>query len=520
MQIVESSEIACSNESTLCNVPPTVARSYGDRLPAGLRPIYVYEYPDGSGFVFNAEHPSGVRYLARHAFAVYRNLLGTEGKIPTVDEYNGALYADFIKLGIARSRYAAKQRTAARSHPRHFSVWLHIVNACNLSCRYCYIPNLQRMADADSATENVMSATTIERSTASLFEFCKVSGFQSVLIKFAGGEPALCGDQIRLTCEIANRCAEHSGVAVKFAMLSNGVLLDEQVCEVLVQNRIAVSISVDGDIEAHNDVRFKILNSESDDGCRSYAKVGTWDLIDKNVRYLMSIGIRPYFMCTVTGRNYDRLSGLFRYTMSNRIGVRLSMVRDSLSHLRPGLQHRILEELVGIYAWLGESMPADMPIERFAAFGDWEPGVKKEAICSACRTYAAIDHRGNVASCQMRLGSSNENLLETSFSQAFSRVQGDTENLYLIRPSAKSGDCSRCYWKYICAGGCPEHTRSVVGSSNAPSPWCELFHNLLPHYLNAIALQRKRRMDMPQRGATDGVPGKFCAGRNERQIRI
>lgn len=504
-------------ECAVHNIPSEIADRYHGDLSPGIRPLYVEEFQDGTGFVFNLDRPSGVTYLEKHAFDVYRKLSQTNGQLPTVDQYNGPLYADFIKLGIARSCYAQRQLNSSHSHPRQFGVWFHIVNACNLSCRYCYIPNLQRMADAREIDDNVMSQATIERATLSLFEFCKTNGFASVLIKFAGGEPALCADQITITCQLAERYAEQYGIAVKFAMLSNGVLLDDQLCELLVRHNISVSISVDGDMDAHNDVRFTILNT---DGCRNHVKAGTWDSIDGNVRNLIAHGIRPYFMCTVTEKNYHKLSGLFRYSMGNRIGVRLSMVRDKLTHLRPGLQERIRDELANLYAWLGENMPTDMPIDRFAGFGDWNPSVKKEAICSACRTYAAIDHHGKVASCQMRLSNSKESILEDSFSNVFSRVQKEAENLYLIMPSKKTGSCSACYWKHVCAGGCPEHTRLVVGSTNSPSPWCELFQGLLPHFLRAIAIQMKRRSQATSKEVNDlsfavALP-KRCTGTTER----
>jgi radical SAM protein with 4Fe4S-binding SPASM domain len=126
------------------------------------------------------------------------------------------------------------------------------------------------------------------------------------------------------------------------------------------------------------------------------------------------------------------------------------LIRDPVSHLKPDLSHRILEELQQLYAWFGENMPTNLPIQRYAAFGDWNPSVKKEAICSACRTYAAIDHRGNVATCQMGLSRAKDNVVTKSFSSIFSTLQQNQENLYLIAPSAKSGDCSRCYWKFAC----------------------------------------------------------------------
>ena len=66
---------------------------------------------------------------------------------------------------------------------------------------------------------------------------------------------------------IRKRYAEESGVSVRFAMLSNGVLFDERLYTLLTEYKISVSISVDGDMDSHNEVRFTVLSSESHNGC-------------------------------------------------------------------------------------------------------------------------------------------------------------------------------------------------------------------------------------------------------------
>lgn len=135
-------------------------------------------------------------------------------------------------------------------------------------------------------------------------------------------------------------------------------------------------------MEAHNAVRFTIMQKESQEGCGSHSKSGTWNTIAGNILELISGGITPYLMCTVTGKNYDRLSGLFEFSTSNRVGVRLSMVRDSVSHLKPGLMGRILYELSALYDRFGETMPTDLPIQRYAGFGDWNPATKKKRFAA------------------------------------------------------------------------------------------------------------------------------------------
>lgn len=480
----------------MVNIPLQVMDRLEDHPVAGApRAVYLEQFEDGSGFVYDPEEPRGVTYLGTHAFAVYRALLGESHRPPHVDPFNGRLYSDFVKCGIARSISAPSAGNMKRTYHRQFSVWFHISNACNLACRYCYIPQLEKAADVETMSEHFMTPNTIEASAEGLLKFCVEKGFTSLQIKFAGGEPTLNVDLVENACKAATLLAETYGIQLSFAMLSNGVFLDQRILDTLVRWKISISISIDGNRDSHDDTRFVILRNAHAEGTARVSRIGTWEKIFANIDQLLLLGVTPFILCTVTDQNYRSLKELFTQTVSRNIGVRLSLVRDLRTHQRQGVQDDILAELESLYAWLSTEMPLHMSIERHAQFAEWRPASKKTTVCSSCVSSAAIDQNGNVSSCQMRLDKPAGNLHQEPFSVVFDRLQARDDNIYLVQPRAKSSDCSVCYWKHVCAGGCPEHTRAVSGTLNAPSPWCFVYRGFLPHYLRAIAAQRKRFME-------------------------
>jgi radical SAM protein with 4Fe4S-binding SPASM domain len=252
---------------------------------------------------------------------------------------------------------------------------------------------------------------------------------------------------------------------------------------------------LDGAPNEHDRVRFTINHREVRAPGKKRQRHGTWEIIAANIERLRAMGSSPFILCTVTPSNHRTLRQLLDATIGWGVGMRLSLVRDQRCHALPGMVESILAELADLYAWLGERMPVDMPIDRFAGFAEWSPSVKKNGVCSACRNSSALDQDGNVASCQMRMDHPWGNTTAETFSDIFERMSSAEDNRYLSRPETRTGGCSVCYWKHVCAGGCPEHTRLAEGSQNVPSPWCSVYRELLPHYLRAIAVQMKRRAE-------------------------
>jgi len=68
-----------------------------------------------------------------------------------------------------------------KSKTPDLEVWLHITNNCNLCCPYCFVRK----------SEESLSISVADRFVYSLMDGLNKHGFNSVKIKFSGGEPLL-----------------------------------------------------------------------------------------------------------------------------------------------------------------------------------------------------------------------------------------------------------------------------------------------------------------------------------------
>ena len=467
---------------------------------AATRPLHMERFPDGSGFVFNLERPAGIKYLLKPTFDRLQELVRENANPPILPSLDNPVDVALAAHNLIATNSVAQQ-PVIHPTPSTLTVWFHISNACNLSCSYCYIPHLAKAADSAAIAANLMSWDRAAQAIQGIFDLCQREGFRRLKLKFAGGEPTLNVEVIAKSCELAEELSAITGIEVTFRMLTNGVFDTARVIPILVRHRIGVSISVDGEPEVHDQTRFTISRAPSGGGplplhpSSRITRSGTWRTITRTVEELGRHGIKPYLLCTVTERNYLRLEGMVQFALSRKIGFRLSPVRDGRTHARPGLQNRLLDTFASLYEWIGVTYPASMPIERFARFGEWDLAKPKRLVCGTCRSTMAIDQSGAVSSCQMRMDAPAGNLTIEPVHTAFDRIRADEENRYLVTPELKTGECVSCQWRYTCAGGCPEHTRTAKATTNASSPWCGLYMGLLPHYLRAAATQIKRGVD-------------------------
>jgi len=124
---------------------------------------------------------------------------------------------------------------------------LHLTDRCNLRCEYC------NSHCADQGGGEVMASETAFK----VLDMC--SEYDSVGIVFFGGEPLLCKDLIRDIIEYAKGidCIFH------FKMTTNGLLLDAETLDFCKNNKIMVSLSLDGVQQAHDLHRKDVLGNST-----------------------------------------------------------------------------------------------------------------------------------------------------------------------------------------------------------------------------------------------------------------
>jgi uncharacterized protein len=433
-------------------------------------------------YAFNFDEPSGVKLL-RGALAERLLILKQNPKpVPEIDTYFTGLDRVLAahKLLLVKSdpqAYYSRPPSAKKS----FNVWLHVINGCNLKCFYCYIPQLESHINPAVINSNSLSNETAHCIIERLLAFCRTNGFTHLRIKFAGGEPTLNMPVVEQFCHSITEAA--GDLHVSFGMISNGTFSIDDVQPLLTRHNISLSISVDGFESYHDRVRFSVSDGQ---------RMGTWSTIERNITALMNFGIMPYLLYTVTKLNAASLHKFAEWAHSRKLGFRLSPVRLRRASLGPEIDE-ISSHISSLYSWLGASMPTSLMFERDARFAEWNLKKKKLSACGSCRNYLALTETGEIRPCQMS-PSSPFNILGHTIDEALNGFRSHPHTATLADPSLKIGACKRCEYYHVCSGGCPQHTLSVQGVTDTPSPWCRLFGETAHPYIKAKALHLRRQL--------------------------
>ncbi len=114
---------------------------------------------------------------------------------------------------------------------------LHVTDACNMACRYCYVKQDTHRMTAGTARAAVDLAA----------ETAGASG-----IIFFGGEPLFCRDLICETVAYAESVQRQGNVRFHFKITTNGLLLDEEFLRYSVEHEVFIALSHDGVRPAHD----------------------------------------------------------------------------------------------------------------------------------------------------------------------------------------------------------------------------------------------------------------------------
>jgi MoaA/NifB/PqqE/SkfB family radical SAM enzyme len=163
------------------------------------------------------------------------------------------------------------------------TVYLHLTRACNLRCRYCYF-------DAGAAMPREMSLSELEPL------FADVAALEPKKLVFTGGEPLLRTDLF----EVASAFREaDTARAVRLCLVSNGLLVDEDMAARLVACFDEVRVSVDGPEDINDRLRGP----------------GSFRAARRAIQRLRDAGLGPGVSVTVTALNLRHLAGFLSFLL-------------------------------------------------------------------------------------------------------------------------------------------------------------------------------------------------------------
>lgn len=151
-----------------------------------------------------------------------------------------------------------------------YTFLLKVASRCNLDCDYCYIYHL---ADQSwKAQPRFMSEEIADRTAQRIAEHVLEHKLSEVQVVFHGGEPLLAGPKrLRMFARIIQEAVP---CRVEFGVQSNGILLDEEMLDTLLEINSRIGISLDGDRGANNRHRlYHDGRSSYDDVLRAYTLI-------------------------------------------------------------------------------------------------------------------------------------------------------------------------------------------------------------------------------------------------------
>lgn len=367
--------------------------------------------------------------------------------------------AQFYRTGILREAngpaYLETQPLAASA----LESWIYLTRACNLLCAHCFVSKDVRRMSPETGL------LAVDR----LFELAIRHGHHRVKIKYAGGEPTMNWELIPAMHRRAKSRSEQTRLGIAEVLVTNATLLNRARLQFIKDEKLRLSISMDGFGEGHDRQR-PVLNGNQ-----------TFQRVLGAVHLALETGLSPFLIITITRLNLEEVPELVAFALRHRLLLNLSFYRphtanDPLVPENAELTRALQNALQVIESNLPDYNFLEGLIDR-SNFG-----VAHQHVCGAGRNYLSIDTDGSVLPCHMLTGYNLPGIpLQTLESPRFD----DFAN-----PSIEQRNgCNTCDWRHWCAGGCPILAKNIMGTSNISSPYCSVYKAIYPELIRLRALQ-------------------------------
>lgn len=348
---------------------------------------------------------------------------------------------------------------------RTLTAWLHITNACNLRCDYCYLNKTPEAIDEErgrQAIDAVMRSAVAHR-------------FRRVKLKYAGGEATLNLPLIIALHQYARDCASRHHLTLDGVVLSNGVALGNRHIRQIRESELRLMISLDGIGDMH-DAQRRFANGH-----------GSFSHVARTLDRLAQHGVTPSLSITLSHCNLAGLPETVAYALDRGLPFSLNFYRANdyaAGHADLAfVEEEIIAAMKAAFAVIEQRLP---PYRLPGALLDLvRIDAPHDHPCGVGRAYMVIDQRGRVAKCHMEI---ERSVTSVDAPDPLRLIREDTTGIQYIPVDAKEG-CRTCTWRYWCAGGCPALTHRMMGRFDVRSPNCRIYQTLFPEVLRLEGLR-------------------------------
>jgi uncharacterized protein len=316
---------------------------------------------------------------------------------------------------------------------------LAIAQKCNLGCSYCYASQ----GDFGGSPKN-MPAEVALRAVNLLFADAPPGS--RVNLAFLGGEPLLNRSVLRQATEHAARLARACDVQAGFSITTNGTLLTDDDGAFFEAHGFAVTLSLDGPQEVHDELRpYK-------------GGAGSYERIMRNARPLLTRQKRMQVSArvTVTAGNLSLSRTLNEFISLGFHSVGFSPLLnafDGRNEMAGGHFRTMLAEMVECGREFerrlvkGERYPF---LNIVNALREIHRGTHRPYPCGAGAGYFGVSADGDLAACHRFVGEPRG-----AMGNLITGIDRAGQSRWLAeRHVHKQEPCNQCWARYLCGGGC------------------------------------------------------------------
>jgi len=341
---------------------------------------------------------------------------------------------------------------------------MNVTNQCNLACTYCYEYGEDKIVDTENGKKPKFMAAETARDSV---EFLLRESGSIAHLTFFGGETLLNFPVLQSTVAYGRRRAAELGKSIDFSLTTNATLLRPDIIEFLVENDVGVTISIDGPRDMQD--KFRVFHNGA----------GSYDVVAPKIKELLKrhrtkpIAARV----TLTSGTLD-ITRIYRH-LTEEIGfVEVGFAPVTTS---PGQAYAIgdhgFDSMLGQFRVLAQEWLEHTIANRHHGFSnvtesleEIHKGVSKAYPCGAGLGLLGVSTDGDVALCHRFAGSDAHKM-----GTVRDGVDREAQIAFLEKNHiADKTDCSRCWARPLCSGGCYHEAHVRYGTTTHPNlHYCE-----------------------------------------------
>jgi uncharacterized protein len=331
------------------------------------------------------------------------------------------------------------------------AVCLNVAHLCNMNCVYCFAhqgdfgknKGLMPWPVAKAAMDFLLTAS---------------ADIKNLEIDFFGGEPLLNFEVVKQTVAYGRNKELESGKKINFTLTTNGVLLNDEVQDFIIDNSISVILSLDGRPEI-NDAK-RVFNS----GEGSYHRI-----LPNFQKMVKKDPVSYYVRGTYTRDNMDFSRDLEHMAEQGfqNISLEPAVGADLELSIKEQDLPAVLAEYENLTGVLLRAYQQGREISFFHYNLDLQKGpclAKRNSGCGAGTEYIAVTPEGDIYPChqfigndEFKMGSVIDKRINSLLSARFAKSNLNNKS-----------QCKACWARYFCGGGC--HANHYFTNSDLLKP--------------------------------------------------